>query len=629
MAQEPRDAVYMKDYRPFPFKLRHTALSFDVQSRDHVLVEASFELERIAQGPLVLSGKVYKTEPAFNLLAANGHLVEILPAKTYDYLGASTLYSFTDDELPSSNPFKLVVTVVVDPAANKTGEGLYQSGDLLITQCEPEGFRAIVPSIDRPDVMCPYSVKIHADKKEFPVLLSNGNLSMAVEDSVDGSHTALYNDPWPKPSYLFALVVGQLFKLTDSFPSKGHEVPVILNIWSESEDTSKLEWAMQSLKKAFEWDEKTFGRAYDLGQFNIVTCQDFNVGAMENKSLNIFNAACLLYRQDCSRDCDVTRVLRVVGHEYFHNWSGNRVTCRDWFQLTLKEGLTVYRDSVFQADVHSDVRRIEDVRLLQGAQFPESASTMQHPIRPQRYESIDNFYTATVYYKGAEIIRMMCSLLGKDNFRRGTDHYFATHDGQACTCEDFIGSLREANVDKPELVERLTNFERWYDAVETPTVTLGEVDVVPGGIQLTLSQSSDPPLVVPIRTAFLSKANKNIVLEELLVLNEATKTFTIQGISEPVVVSIMRGFSAPVHFAVTSEKREDDYFILANDNDSYSKYSTCQKLQENCILDFYSNLDGTVVPQDLIDAITKASMVNRYMVDLTISTVYDHIRSNR
>src|SRR5215213_4267547 len=392
--------------------------------------------------------------------------------------------------------------VEISPVANTKLMGLYASGGMLCTQCEAEGFRRITFFPDRPDVLSKYHVRMEGDAKAFPILLSNGN-RVDQGEGPSGRHWAEWHDPYPKPCYLFALVAGDLEANRDSFTTmSGRQVE--LYIWVRAADLPKTSHAMNSLKLAMAWDEKVYGREYDLDQFNIVAVSDFNMGAMENKSLNIFNSAYVLADQDTATDADFDNIARVVAHEYFHNWSGDRVTCRDWFQLSLKEGFTVFRDQEFSADIGSAaVKRIEDVRVLRAAQFPEDAGPLAHPVRPDSYIEIGNFYTATVYNKGAELIRMFHAVLGAEKFRAGTDLYFERHDGEAATCDDFVAALEDASgID-------LTPFKIWYSQAGTPRVSARLVhDAASRTAALHLEQRVDPtpgqplkqPMPIPLRT---------------------------------------------------------------------------------------------------------------------------------
>src|SRR3954469_7757505 len=411
-------------------------------------------------------------------------------------------------ELPDSRA-TIETEVAISPVANTKLMGLYASGGMLCTQCESQGFRRITFFPDRPDVLGIYRVRMEGDAAEFPILLSNGN-RVAHGESPNGRHWAEFDDPFPKPSYLFALVAGELAANRDSFTTmSGRKVD--LAIWVRVGDLPKTQHAMDSLKLAMAWDEKVYGREYDLDQFNIVAVSDFNMGAMENKSLNIFNSAYVLADQETATDADFDNIARVVAHEYFHNWSGDRVPCRDWFQLSLKEGFTVFRDQSFSADVGSaPVKRIEDVRVLRAVQFPEDQGPLAHPVRPDSYIEISNFYTATVYNKGAEVIRMLHTVLGPEKFRAGTDLYFARHDGEAATCDDFVKALEDGSgVD-------LTPFKIWYSQAGTPKVTARlEHDAAANTASLHLEQKVDPtpgqlvkqPMPIPLKTALIGESS--------------------------------------------------------------------------------------------------------------------------
>ncbi|HVM23232.1 MAG TPA: aminopeptidase N [Sphingomicrobium sp.] len=476
--------------------------------------------------------------------------------------------------------------VEISPAANTKLMGLYASGGMLCTQCESEGFRRITFFPDRPDVLSKYHVRMEADKALFPVLLSNGN--RVAEGQADGGrHWAEWEDPFPKPSYLFALVAGDLKANHDSFTTmSGRKVD--LNIWVREADLPKTQHAMDSLKLAMAWDEKVYGREYDLDQFNIVAVSDFNMGAMENKSLNVFNTAYVLADQETATDADFDNIARVVAHEYFHNWSGNRVTCRDWFQLSLKEGFTVYRDQSFSADIGSPaVKRIEDVRVLRAAQFPEDQGPLAHPVRPDSYIEISNFYTATVYNKGAEVIRMLATVLGPDKFRAGTDLYFERHDGEAATCDDFVKALEDASgVD-------LSPFKIWYSQAGTPKVHASLAhDAEAGTATLHLEQHVDPtpgqpvkqPMPIPLKTALVgSKSGAEIGEERLIILDQPRQSVTFEGVTEVPLLSINRGFSAPV--IVTAERGKGELELLAQaDSDPFARFEAIQELMMRALV---------------------------------------------
>jgi aminopeptidase N len=475
---------------------------------------------------------------------------------------------------------EIATEVVIAPETNTQLMGLYASGGLLCTQCEAEGFRRITFFPDRPDVLSRYTVRMTADKARFPVLLSNGD-PVASGDLPDGRHWAEWNDPFPKPSYLFALVAGDLVANRATFVTRsGREVG--LGIWVRAADLAKTDHALDALRTSMRWDEQVYGREYDLDVFNIVAVDDFNFGAMENKGLNIFNSRYILADPDTATDYDYDAVAAVVAHEYFHNWSGNRVTCRDWFQLSLKEGFTVFRDQGFSADQGSAaVKRIEDVRSLRAAQFPEDASPLAHPIRPDEYLEISNFYTATIYNKGAEVIRMMATLLGWERFRAGSDLYFDRFDGTAATCEDFVACMEEASG------ADLTQFRRWYSQAGTPRVTANiHHEQGAGRARLSLAQTVPPtpgqpekaPMVLPLKLRLFGAESGRPLTDELLVtLSEEKQEVAFDGIVERPVLSINRGFSALV--IVDSDRSADDLaFLSAHDDDPFARYEAMQQL---------------------------------------------------
>ncbi|MBO9498774.1 MAG: aminopeptidase N [Novosphingobium sp.] len=472
---------------------------------------------------------------------------------------------------------RIELVTEVAPAANTQLMGLYASNGMLCTQCEAEGFRRITFFPDRPDVLSTYRVRMTGDKAAFPVLLSNGNLENSGEGA-NGTHWAEWHDPWPKPCYLFALVAGDLVVNRDRFTTmSGREVE--LGIFVREGDLERTDHAMQSLKHSMKWDEEVFGREYDLDVFNIVAVSDFNMGAMENKGLNVFNTRYVLADPETATDADYDGIEGVIGHEYFHNWSGNRVTCRDWFQLSLKEGFTVLRDQLFSQDMGSEsVKRIEDVRILRAAQFPEDSGPLAHPIRPDSYQEISNFYTATVYNKGAEVIRMMRTMAGPERFRAGSDLYFGRHDGEAATCEDFVKAMEDgAGLD-------LAQFRRWYSQAGTPKVSVrmehsGDTatlqlkqDVPP-----TPGQPDKQPMVIPLRLALFDRASGAHRGEELVVLTEPEASVSFAGFAEPPVLSINRGFSAPVSIERTMSN-DDLVFLAAKDDDPFARYEAMQEL---------------------------------------------------
>ncbi len=561
---EQPPVIYRKDYKPYPWLIPETKLDFQL-GLDATRVTSTLAVERNPAGEpsqeLRLNG---------DALAAVSVAVDGAPAD-YRMDGADLVVTLTGD--------MHVVEVVTDlvPSANTTLMGLYASGGMLCTQCEAEGFRRITFFPDRPDVLSTYSVRMSGDKAQFPILLCNGN-ETATGDGGDGTHWAQWHDPWPKPSYLFALVAGDLVANSGKFTTmNGREVT--LNVWVREEDLARTDHAVESLRKSMEWDEETFGREYDLDLYNIVAVSDFNMGAMENKGLNVFNTKYVLADSETATDADFDGVEGVIAHEYFHNWSGNRITCRDWFQLSLKEGFTVLRDQLFSQDMQGEaVKRIEDVRILRAAQFPEDSGPLAHPIRPDSFREISNFYTATIYNKGAEVIRMMRSMCGVEAFRKGTDLYFDRHDGEAATCENFICAIEDgAGLD-------LKQFRNWYRQAGTPkvdaalshsgdTVTLTLKQTVPD----TPGQSGKDPMVIPLRIALLDREGGKHKGEELVVLKEAEQSFSFTGYASEPALSINRGFTAPVVIerAVSSA---DLLLLAAHDDDPFARAEAMQEL---------------------------------------------------
>ncbi|UKV12700.1 aminopeptidase N [Thalassospiraceae bacterium SW-3-3] len=489
--------------------------------------------------------------------------------------------------------FVVDIETQISPAANTRLEGLYVSQSAFCTQCEAEGFRRITYFPDRPDVMATYKVTIHADKANCPVLLSNGNLIDS--GNLDGNrHFAVWEDPFPKPSYLFALVAGDLACVEDSFKTMSGR-DVALRIFVEHGNEDRCDYAMDSLKRSMKWDEEVYGLEYDLDLFNIVAVSDFNMGAMENKSLNVFNAKYILAKPDTATDTDYELIESIVAHEYFHNWSGNRVTCRDWFQLSLKEGLTVFRDQEFSADQRSrPVQRIKDVAQLRARQFPEDGGPLAHPVRPDSYMEINNFYTATVYEKGAELIRMMHTLLGADGYRKGIDLYFDRHDGQAVTCDDFAKAMEDANeVD-------LSQLKIWYSQAGTPSLSWhGEHDADTKQFHLTVAQKTEPTpgqpdkvaLHMPIAIGLLGRDGRELV-SRTVQLTEAEQEFVFDNIDQVPVVSFNRGFSAPVNVA-TEQPHEELVFLMGHDSDAFNRWEAGQKyataLMLSAIAEFEKN----------------------------------------
>jgi len=491
--------------------------------------------------------------------------------------------------LPSDadRAFELKVTTEIKPQDNTDLAGLYKSSGNFCTQCEAEGFRRITYFPDRPDVMSRYTTRVEADKDKYPVLLSNGNLSDS-GDLPGGRHFATWVDPWPKPCYLFALVAGRLEATRDTFTTKsGNKVD--LAIWVEAHNSHKTRHAMTSLQKSMKWDEDVYGLEYDLDLFNIVAVDDFNMGAMENKSLNVFNSRLILASPATATDLSYERIEGVVAHEYFHNWSGNRVTCRDWFQLSLKEGLTVFRDQSFSGDMHSKaVKRIDDVRMLRARQFPEDAGALAHPVRPASFQKIDNFYTMTVYEKGAEVIRMYHTLLGAEGYRKGTDLYFQRHDGQAVTTDDFFQAMADAN---PGSALHQGDFKLWYSQAGTPTVRVAtSYDASAKTYRVALSQAlpttadapdmAKKPQVIPVGVGLVGKDGQDMLPEgtRMCVLHESSQEFVFEGVSEePALCSVLRGFSAPVKLDY-AQTPEELVFQLGNDSDPFNRFEAAQRL---------------------------------------------------
>lgn len=475
--------IYRKDYRPSDYLIDTVELCFDIQNTE-TIVSSKLTVQQVKQAPLVL----------------NGREMELLSVKVDGRVLGASEYSVNTEKLEIfSLPKKCVLEIQtkIKPQENTALEGLYQSDEMLCTQCEAHGFSRITYFLDRPDVMAKYRTKIIADKKKYPVLLSNGNCIKS-DDLPNGRHSVMWEDPFKKPCYLFALVAGNLVSVDDKFVTCSGRT-VALRIFVEPGNENKCDHAMASLKKAMRWDEDIFGREYDLDIFMIVAVRSFNMGAMENKGLNIFNAKYILAQPETATDQDYLGIESVVAHEYFHNWTGNRVTCRDWFQLSLKEGLTVFRDQSFSSDQGSAAaERIDHVRQLRAVQFLEDAGPLSHPVRPDAYIEMNNFYTSTVYEKGAEVIRMMHTLLTPVGFRRGMDLYFKRHDGQAVTCGDFVQAMQDANKFD------LTEFRRWYSQAGTPHLTItADYDAENKRLMLTVQQNT-PPLHMPLAIGLLT-----------------------------------------------------------------------------------------------------------------------------
>ncbi|KRW93328.1 aminopeptidase N [Paracoccus sp. MKU1] len=540
---------YLADWRPYPYEIAETRLEFDLAPRA-TRVRSQIDFRRKAAGDLVLDGAGLRTLS----LAIDGMPLDLA-------LAQGERLAIPAADLPDA--FTFSAEVEIDPEANTALEGLYLSGGMFCTQCEAEGFRHITWYPDRPDVMAPFRVTIRSDQ---PVLLSNGNpVSQAPGQAV-------WHDPWPKPAYLFALVAGDLVAVPDSFTTMSGR-KVALNVWVRPGDQDRAGYAMESLIRSMKWDEEAYGREYDLDVFNIVAVDDFNMGAMENKGLNIFNSKLVLASAETATDGDYERIEGVIGHEYFHNWTGNRITCRDWFQLCLKEGLTVFRDQQFTSDMRSAaVKRIHDVQTLRARQFREDAGPLAHPPRPDSYQEINNFYTATVYEKGAEVIGMLKRLVGDDGYRQALDLYFDRHDGQACTIEDWIKVFEDATG------RNLTQFSRWYTDAGTPRLSLSE-DWRDGRLTLnfrqetapTPGQPEKPPRVIPIALGLIGPNGDEVLPTTVLEMTETEQSFRFDGLGARPVVSLLRGFSAPV--TVSREIAADEQaLLLAHDTDPYARW---------------------------------------------------------
>ncbi len=584
-------SIYLKDYKSPDFLIDRVDLRFEL-NEEKTRVVSVLQLKRQVPGensPLVLSGE--------NL--------ELGEVKIDSALIDDSSYTVTDTTLTLLDvpeTFTLEVETFIKPQENFSLEGLFKSSGNYCTQCEAEGFRKITYFLDRPDVMALFTTTIIADKAKYPVLLSNGNL-LDKGDYDDGRHWAKWQDPYKKPCYLFALVAGDLAFIEDHYETmSGRHVQC--RIYVQHHNIDKCDFAMVSLKKSMQWDEETFGREYDLDIYNIVAVDDFNMGAMENKGLNVFNSKYVLAKQDTATDTDFMGIEGVIGHEYFHNWSGNRVTCRDWFQLTLKEGLTVFRDQQFTADMNSAApKRIDDVNILRTAQFAEDAGPMAHPIQPDSYQEINNFYTVTVYNKGAEVIRMIYTLLGVDKFRQGMDLYFASFDGQAVTIEEFVSAMEEASQ------VNLSQFRRWYKQAGTPEVTVKEhFDANEKIYRLELSQSTPGtpgqekklPFHIPVKISLLAKNTEPVLFQldsahgqtaAVLNFTQSEQQFEFKNISEKPVISILQGYSAPVKL---NFERDDEElaFCMAHETDDFNRWEAGQQLSTRLILNLVDSINN-------------------------------------
>ena len=571
--------ILLKDYRPSNYLIDTVLLDVSLDPK-RTRVRARLKVRRNPvwpgnPGPLRLDGETIELES----LRLDGR--QLGPRE----------HEVTDKELViphvPAHPFTVETVTYCNPEANRALMGLYLSRGVYCTQCEAQGFRRITYFIDRPDVLATYTTRIEADRSEAPVLLANGD--PLERGTLDGGkrHYAVWKDPHPKPSYLFALVGGNLASYASDFTTaSGRKVD--LRIYVEPGKEGRCAWAMDSLKRSMRWDEERFGREYDLSVFNVVAVSDFNMGAMENKGLNIFNDALILASPETATDASFSAIERVIAHEYFHNWTGNRITCRDWFQLCLKEGLTVLRDQEFCAEMRSPtVERIRDVRTLKAAQFPEDAGPLAHPVRPSRYIEINNFYTSTVYNKGAELVRMIQTLLGSEGFRKGMDLYFERHDGQAATVEDFVACFEDANG------RDLQQFMTWYSQAGTPELVCQlKYDQRAKTAELTVEQMLPPtpgeakkkPLHIPVRLGLLGSNGQDLPLtlasgerleDGVIEVRRRSETFRFRDVPTAPVPSLLRGFSAPVNLTIELSDRDLE-FLMANDSDLYNRWHAAQ-----------------------------------------------------
>jgi len=580
MKEGQPQAVYLKDYTPPRFYIDQLYLEFEL-GEELTIVTSRMQMR--------CNPDHGGANPTLNL---HGEELDLQYIELDGTRLSAGQYSCTGEALLIPNvpqQFSLTIQTQITPQTNTSLEGLYKSSGNFCTQCEAQGFRKITYFLDRPDVMSKYTVRIQADKSRYPVLLSNGNLK---EEGVVGSqHFAVWEDPFPKPSYLFALIAGDLVFLEGSHRTTSGK-DIVLRIYTEKHNADKCEHALRSLQKAMQWDEQRFGLECDLGIYMIVAVDDFNMGAMENKGLNIFNSSCVLARPDTSTDAEFMHIEAVVAHEYFHNWTGNRVTCRDWFQLSLKEGLTVFRDQEFTSDVTSRVaKRISDVRSLRAYQFAEDASPMAHPVRPASFMEINNFYTLTVYEKGAEIVRMYQTMFGVDGFRKGMDLYFQRHDGQAVTTDDFAAAMADANN------ANLSDFKRWYEQAGTPVVKVkGNWDPATKTYLIECEQSCPPtpecndkqPFIIPIKTSLISQEGESLVDSQVLSLSQKQQTFQFENILSNPIPDLLQEFSAPVQlqYEYTNDQLA---LLLKHSNDSFNRWNAGNQLALNVLLENVAN----------------------------------------
>lgn len=606
MRTETEHTIFLKDYAETPYSVVSVDMDFKIEEAStRVRTQITFEPRPTTEPgtPLVLDGDGL----TLSSIAVDGY-----PVMLADYAANETGLTLAE---PPHRRFVLETEVHLKPEDNKKLMGLYRSGGTWCTQCEPEGFRRITYYLDRPDILAPFKVRITAPRDIAPVLLSNGNL-IDKGEAGDGLHYALWEDPFPKPAYLFALVAGDLGSITDSFTTMGGR-KVDLAIYCTHGKEAECAYAMDSLKRSMAWDEKRFGREYDLDVFNIVAVSDFNFGAMENKGLNIFNDKLVFALPETASDANYANIERVIAHEYFHNWTGNRITCRDWFQLCLKEGLTVYRDQEFSSDERSrPVQRIHDVENLRITQFPEDGGPLAHPPRPDHYREINNFYTTTVYQKGSEVVRMLATLLGEAGFRKGMDLYFERHDGEATTIEAFLKVFEDAaGID-------LSQFGQWYTQAGTPQVTARDsYDAAGQTYTLTLAQNTlptpnqpeKPPFVIPVKFGLLgpngspmgwTSVRGGTVQDDLIVLDSESVTLTFEGVANKPVPSLFRGFSAPIKLS-TSLSQQDLLFLARHDSDPFNRWDALQTVATGLMA---RSATGVSLDAGDVDALREAIM---------------------
>lgn len=608
------------DYQSPKYQIKDVELFFDL-SESSTLVRSRWKFQQLEKSDLLL----------------NGNDLKLISIKLNGSLLSNDKYALSQDTLTIKNPpaeGDIEILVEINPAKNTSLEGLYMSGGSFCTQCEPEGFRKISYFFDRPDVMSNYTVTIEGDKNKYPILLSNGD-RVSYKELPNHRHQVVFRDPHKKPCYLFALFAGDLGLLKDSFTTKSGKT-VNLEIYSPHGTQKRCEHAMKSLKKAMKWDEERFGLEYDLDQYMIVAIDDFNAGAMENKGLNIFNSRLILADSETATDEDYFNIESVVGHEYFHNWTGNRVTLRDWFELSLKEGLTVFRDQEFSGDVTDrHLQRIRDVDSLRDRQFPEDAGLKAHPVRPETCLAVDNFFTPTIYEKGAEVIRMMQSIVGRSGFRRGMDEYFKRHDGQAVTIDDFASAIAESNkID-------FDQFRLWYSQYGTPQVEVSEnYDSGSQTYKINLKQSLTTavpqknlkPLLIPLKISLFDDSAKEIQIqnpkikvnsenEYYIELKNWDDSLEFKNIKSKPKLSILRDFSAPVNLT-WNPPLDDLYFLIANDTDSFNRRELLQRIEINLLLNWIEKisqgkkLTSTDRPQEFIQCFKKILVDNKINPEL-------------